>query len=454
MKMVRTRRTMLTQVALMGAGVAASACGPLRRAETVPGGPAAAPAKLILGHRSRAEYDPLVQEGLPLFRQKHPGIDVDYQPVTGAWNEKFTATWAAGVGPDVFEAWDQWFWQFGAKGILVNMNDHVRDLKKGDVDDFARWQWDGFQIPNTKFRYGMPKYINMGVVYYNRAMFDRAGQRLPAAAWDHDDYAALLKRLTRTGGDQPVFGGRIPYASFTRYQPHLFAFGGSMVDPKDNTKAAFHLAPALQAWQWIWDRMFQDNTLTQRRQEQEQGWSNFVDGLAQGRIATAEDGMHALIDVAAKMTAEWDILPMPRGPVRRASWGTTDGWGMWKGTQRRAAAWELLKFLSGPEYIRLQSRMTLYLPPRQSALDEWVKLVRQRYPVLERVNLRVVQEALAGTEPYVRVNQQFLCYQEMNEVFQPILNDIFRDGKQRPAALRDVREQVERAAASCGATFQ
>jgi multiple sugar transport system substrate-binding protein len=449
-----TRRDAITQLGSVGLCAATAACGPLGQSEPAGVGKVTAPAKIILGHRSRPEYDPLVQEALPVFRQAQPKIEVEYQPVTGAFNEKFTATWAAGEGPDVFEAWDQWFWQFGAKGILVNMNDYVRDLKKADVDDFARWQWDGFQIPNTKFRYGMPKYINLGVIYYNKSMFERAGQSVPPATWNHDDYAAMMKRLTRATGDQPVFGGRIPYASFTRYQPHLFAYGGAMVDTKNNAKAAFQQAPAMQAWQWIWDRMFQDNTMIQRSQEQAQGWSNFFDGLAQGRIATAEDGMHALIDVATKMTVDWDILPLPRGPVRRASWGTTDGWGMWKGSQSKPAAWELMKFLSGPEFMRMQSRVAFYLPSRQSALDEWIKIVRQRNPVLEKVNLKVVQDALAGTEPYVTVNQQFLCYQEMNTVFQPILDEIFRDGKQRPAHLRDVYEQVEQAAASCGATFQ
>ena len=449
-----TRRDAIARLGAVGLCAATAACAPLSRGEPAPGGQVAAPARIILGHRSRPEYDPLVQDALPLFRQAQPKIEVEYQPVTGTFNERFTATWAAGEGPDVFEAWDQYFWQFGAKGVLANVNDYVRDLKKADVDDFARWQWDGFQIPNTTFRFGMPKYINMGVVYYNKAMLERAGQSVPPSTWSHDDYAALLKRLSSAPGAQPVFGGRIPYASFTRYQPHLFAYGGSMVEPKDNTRAAFHQAPAMQAWQWIWDRMFQDNTLIKRAQEQEQGWSNFADGLAQGRIATAEDGMHALIEVATKMTADWDILPLPRGPSRRASWGTTDGWGMWKGSQSPPAAWELVKFLAGPEFMRLQSRTTLYLPSRQSALDEWIKLVRERYPVLEKVNLKVVQEALAGTQPYVTVNQQFLCYQEMIAAFQPILDQVFRDGTQRPAYLRDVYQQVEQAAASCGATFR
>ena len=74
--------------------------------------------------------------------------------------------------------------------------------------------------------------------------------------------------------------------------------------------------------------------------------------------------------------------------------------------------------------------------------------------MLEKVNLKVVQEALAGTQPYVTVNQQFLCYQEMIAAFQPILDQVFRDGTQRPAYLRDVYQQVEQAAASCGATFR
>lgn len=80
-------------------------------------------------------------------------------------------------------------------------------------------------------------------------------------------------------------------------------------------------------------------------------------------------------------------------------------------------------------------------------------VVRQRYPVLEKVNLGVVKEALTSTQPYVTVNQQFLCYQEMIAAFQPILDQVFREGTQKTPFLRENREQVERAASSCGATF-
>jgi ABC-type glycerol-3-phosphate transport system substrate-binding protein len=296
----------------------------------------------------------------------------------------------------------------------------------------------------------MPKYINMGVVYVSKNAFAKAGQQLPPATWTHDDYADLLRKLTKPG--EGTYGGFIPYASFTRYQPHLRAYGASMVDPKDNTKAAYHLPAAIPVWDWLWNRMFQDNSLVQRQQEQ--GFSGAIDGLAQGRLAMAEEGMSLLQDAATKIQGEWDIVPIPRGPARRASWGTTDGWGMWKGTKSREASWELIKFLSGPDYLKLHSKLTLQIPPRQSLLDDWMQTVRQRYPVLEKVNLKVVPEALTSTQPYVSVNQQFLCFQEMIATFQPILDQVFRDGTQKAAYLRDTREQVERAASSCGATFQ
>ena len=96
------------------------------------------------------------------------------------------------------QAWDEHFWRFTASGVLVNINDLLRDLKKADVDDFIKGQWNGFQIPNTNFRFGIPTYINVGVLYYNKNTFQRNGVKEPDATWTYDTYAETAKRLTRT----------------------------------------------------------------------------------------------------------------------------------------------------------------------------------------------------------------------------------------------------------------
>jgi len=129
------------------------------------------PAKLLWEIRSGPTYEQLVQEGLELFKQRFPHITVEYYQKPSNWVDKILSLMAAGSGPDVFQAWDQNFWNFAARGVIVNVNDLLRDLKQSDINDFHRWQWDGFVITNTNFRFGMPTYVNMGVLYYNKDLF-------------------------------------------------------------------------------------------------------------------------------------------------------------------------------------------------------------------------------------------------------------------------------------------
>lgn len=446
-----TRRALLAGAAMTPVALACRApAAPAQQA----GQPQTAvrPAKLLWEIRSGPTYEELVQKGLELFKQRFPQITVEYYQKPSNWVDKIFSLMAAGSGPDVFQAWDQNFWNFAARGAIVNVNDLLRDLKQADINDFHRWQWDGFVITNTNFRFGMPTYVNMGVLYYNRDLFRKYGQPEPKPEWNRDDYALMLKNLTRKEGDRQLWGGRIPVTSWLRINPHAWAYGGTFVDPKDITKSALH-TPATQAGlQWIWDRLWVDNSMVQIPQQQ--GWSSFIEGLAQHHIATAEDGMHALQSVATQVTSEWDIAHIPRGPARRASWGTTDGWGLWNGSKYLPEAWELVKFITGPDFLKLQSRIELLIPPRASLIEDWMRVVRERFPVLEKVNLKVVPEALSATN-YLGVAENFPCYQEtIGDIINPALVEIFRDGRQKPAIFRDLREQIDRAATACGATFK
>jgi hypothetical protein len=79
--------------------------------------------------------------------------------------------------------------------------------------------------------------------------------------------------------------------------------------------------------------------------------------------------------------------------------------------------------------------------------------VRQRFPVLERVNLKVITDALT-TMSYLTPTQNFLCQREAGQVVTPVLAQIMRDGTARPLLFRDIKAQIESAAAGCGATFK
>jgi ABC-type glycerol-3-phosphate transport system substrate-binding protein len=220
------------------------------------------------------------------------------------------------------------------------------------------------------------------------------------------------------------------------------------VDPKDFTKSTAHTAEAQQALEWLNDRYWKDQSWINLNQRP----SSFAmqTSLADGLLATAEDGMHALTRVAPIPGVDFDVVPLPKGPRQRLSWITTDSWGIWSGTKHKAQAWELTKFLASPEWFKMQTRADLLIPSRVSLLDDWMQVVRSRYPSLERVNLKAVKDQLTATPPAVSTWAQFLCAADANTIINNTLLEIYSDGAQKPAVLRDRKPQIDQAAAGCG----
>ena len=73
-----------------------------------------------------------------------------------------------------------------------------------------------------------------------------------------------MRRLTSVTNEQ--WGALIPTSGGTR-QIFVNANGGA-VDPKDDTRAAFDQKPALDAYRWLRDRIWQGNVAMQRFQQQ------------------------------------------------------------------------------------------------------------------------------------------------------------------------------------------
>jgi multiple sugar transport system substrate-binding protein len=451
-----TRRRLLGGMTASGAAALAAACGAGGAgggAQQAAGGTAAeAPAKLLWAIRSGPTYEDLAKQGIALFKQRFPKVDIEYTDGTASgWQDKLLTTWASGSGADVFQAWDDNFWRFYANGAVVNVNDLLKDYKKADIDDFVKGQWNGFQIPTTNIRFGMPTYINTGVLYFNRNTFRRAGVKEPDNTWTYNEYAEASKRLTRMDGGRQVYGNAHPRGK-GRTENTLWAFGGSYVDPKDFKKTAVHQPESLQALEWLADRYWKDVSWLPPKQYPS-GFT-FFGSLGDGLIAMAEDGMHALKDVARVEGMEFDIAPIPKGPKQRMSWITTDGWGLWSGSKYRDQAWELMKFLTSVEWYKLQSRIELLIPSRVSVLDDWIQVIREKFPTLEKVNLKGVKDQLTANPPVVSTWLQFLCAADANKIVNDTLNEIFTDGTAKPSVFRDRKDQIDAAASGCGLTIK
>jgi ABC-type glycerol-3-phosphate transport system substrate-binding protein len=295
-------------------------------------------------------------------------------------------------------------------------------------------------------------YINMGILYVNKSLFQKRGQKEPTADWTHDDYATMLRQMTFQDGDRKVWGGHIPATGFDRFQTHVLAFGGHVVDPKNLTRSVLDSREAQQGLEWMRARIHQDQTLAPedpaRRTWQPTGSQ---DGFEQGSLATMEAALGSVFLRAARNQANvtWDLAHIPKGPARRAALGTTDGWALWKGTKFKEVAWELVKFATTNPFYDMQSKIEGRVPSRKSALDSWVKIVREQFPSTQNVNLKVITDALT-TMNYPTVDETFLCQTEALQVLQPALNEVYRAGAAPVTLFRDIKPQLDEAAGRCG----
>jgi multiple sugar transport system substrate-binding protein len=412
---------------------------------------AALTGKLLWEGRNTPTYAELAKQALPLFKQRAPGVEVEYMPKSGDWVAKNLATMAAGTGPDVFTAWDEFIWQYAAKGVTTNINPLLRDYKKAELDDFVKGQWDGLQIPGTQHRFGMPVYAAFGVVFYNKNSFRRAGVPEPTPNWTIDEYAEKARRVTRMDGDRQVYGVGHMSTNWQRVQEILWAFGARATDPRDLTKSAFHTPEAQRALDWLYDRYWRDNSWIQVKQRPTpwQWWN----AVGNGTIAMGQDGTNRLNDFARMDGVEWDIAPMPKGSGAKMGWIGSDVWGLWKETKAKDASWELIRFLTSNEYLKLQSKVELLTPSRVSLLDDWQQTLLQNFPSLQKVNLKVLRDALTTTPAIVRTFEQLPC-SEGTQKASAALNEVFGEGTGRPNVFLTRRGEIDVAAAGCGASFR
>ncbi|HEX5415763.1 MAG TPA: extracellular solute-binding protein, partial [Chloroflexota bacterium] len=313
------------------------------------------------------------------------------------WQNKLVASMVAGTAPDVFDMWGDIMPPFVERGQVEDMQSYVnRDYKAEDLADFYEWQWRDFVMPwLNNIRFGMPRYVNMMFLWYRKDMFDKAGLGYPTQDWDHNAYADAARKLTVKGSDgkTTTFGLAYPAWSWDRYWYKPTIWGGHTVDPKDNTQAAFDSQQSMDAFEWSRKLMWDDKAMLPPLVIQNESFRlHFPSGI----MAMAEDGIYPFeMDDAIQGKFPWAYAHVPKGPTgQRKVLGTTDGTAMWKKSQHKDEAWELQKWVAGPEYQLAIVNATGRVPVRHSVLEKWADVAVKTRPNLKDVNLKVALEAM------------------------------------------------------------
>lgn len=446
-----SRRDFLRTSTMAGVGLMLVACAPAApgAAPAAEGGEAAAPSADVITIRfmSRAGAENNVNAQRVLdedFTAQNANIKVSVEAAPDGWEQKLLAQMVAGEAVDIFEAWGNIFFNWTERDLLQDVQAQVdRDLTDEVINDYNTFQWEGLVMRGK--RVGMPKYINVMTVTFNKDIFDKYGVEYPPedGDWDHDDYANMAQQLTegaRKEGNDAFWGGWKPAWSWDRFWNTVYMFGGKIVDEKYGTKCLMDSEESQAGFQWMYDRIWTDNTFAQPAQIENTWGDNALSPFFVGFI---EDGTYPIgRDKNLGEVMKYDIRHVPTGPTgKRSVLGTTDAWSITKQTKQPEEAWKVLSFLSGPIYQDKQIvAQEGIIPVLKSRIASFIDTVRAVRPSLEEVRLETISELLEWgyAEDGFWFNKQQAAYDLIN----PALEKVFTVGDVGPEYLAEIAQQV------------
>ena len=324
-------------------------------------------------------FPPMAREMLSRFYAFNPDIIVFYTPDPDDLAETMLEEMRAGTAPDVLQGCCTFFPIWAQGGHLLDLRPFIeRDLGGEVLDDWDPAQFEALATPDG-VQSGVPKVHGALARYYTKDLFDAHGIPYPNGTWTDAESLDAMRRLTLDSdgdGATDTWGGMID-VSWDRVQVHVNAWGGNIVDPADPTSCLLDEAPATEAVEWLRARMWDDKVMATLLDVQN---LSTRDAFIEGKVATVEDGSWALKDILEKARFRVGVAPLPAGPAGRVTLATTDGFGIYAGTEHPEEAWQLLKFLISDEYALAMARTNLLQPAKASLVDDWAEMARKEYP--------------------------------------------------------------------------
>ncbi len=228
------------------------------------------------------------------FMAANPGTTVRLDTVAGAGDliAKLTAAFVAGDVPDVFVLNYRRLGGFAAKDVV----DPVTGVDTAGLFDkaLAGFTFDGKLLC-------LPSNASSMVVYYNPALFARAGVTTPRPGWTWAGMLATARALRAKGVKAIGFE-----TALVRLAPFVWSNGGEIVDDAERpTVVDLSPAPARAALQFLLDLQATGQSATDRAAQEPE------EAFASGRIAMYLDSRRAVPGFRKTAGLVFDVAPVP-----------------------------------------------------------------------------------------------------------------------------------------------
>lgn len=333
------------------------------------------------------------------FTEKHPGVEVKVQ-VTG-WDEYWTKLEAAATGgalPDIFWMHSTRFFDYASNNILLEVGGDIGDGYKNFPEDLVKlYEYEGKN-------YAVPKDFDTIGVFYNKALFDKAGIAYPDGTWNWEQFLDTAKKLTKDG----VYGIAAPMDAQQGYWNAIYQNGGKVLDGK---KSGYDSKESQEGIQWWADLSLKEKVSpTQAQFSETDAYSMFMSGKV--AMVTLGSWMVPGIEQNVEFAKNVDVTVLPKGKVNASIYNGL-GYSASAGTKYPEETKEFLKFAASEEANLLQAKFASAIPAYAGTQQGWVDHNKNM-----KLQIFVDQLQYGVAFPNSKTAPQWRAYE--NELFAPL----------------------------------
>lgn len=281
-------------------------------------------------------------ERLALAKKKFPNITVNLQLVPSAddYNQKIQTAIVGGKGPDILELAETTP-VFADKNEILPLDDKTAAAKMDLNAMFGPkvpkiFQWKGHQ-------YAIPDRSGAMVVYYNKAMFDKAKVAYPTGEWGWQDLLSASKKLTIRNGDTVKQWGFSTIDWWPYWMSFMYQNGGKILDGSGNPKV--DTPENAEALKFYNDLAWKYKVAPTPRDLANMKNVGPDQLFAQGKLAMEITGFWNIAAANSVKGLDWDIAPLWHGKNPATS-AFFNGLAISRTSKHPADAFKVMQFLA------------------------------------------------------------------------------------------------------------
>ncbi|GAA3240572.1 ABC transporter substrate-binding protein [Dactylosporangium siamense] len=247
------------------------------------------------------------------FNTEHANIAITV--ATYKWEDyyaKLPGAVSSGNGPDIAVMHMDMIATFAARKVIQPVDDVASALGLSE-SDFAATVWKGGLYQSK--RYGIPLDMHPVGMYYNKALFQKAGLDPAKPPTNRSEFEATLTAL-KGAGIQGFWISPFQFTGGMTGYSLVHQFGGALYNA-DATKATFNSDQAVEAVSWLTKLIADGHSPANVGQD-----ADYL-ALKSNQNAININGIWQVNDLKKSPDVQWGVAPVPQIGTRKAVWANS-----------------------------------------------------------------------------------------------------------------------------------